>query len=137
MPRILGLFNIIFASGHYPRFMESQFTHPVTQRWFSFRYKQISVFIDFQKAFDTVWHDGLFYKSLEYGINGNTYHILRYMYDHSSIQLKFSFGLSQLIYFFNGVKQGCVLSPTLLILFINDLPCIYLCLIKTYVHMQN
>ena len=29
-------------------------------------------FVDFQKAFDSVWHKGLFHKLKKAGINGNT-----------------------------------------------------------------
>ena len=53
------------------------------------------------------------------------YKVLRDMYDKSSIQIKFNSGLSEKIYLNNGVKQGCVLSPTLFNLFINDLPNIF------------
>ena len=79
-------------------------------------------FIDFQKAFDTVWHDGLFYKCLNYQIGGFMYTVLRGMYDKSSIQFNFNSGLSEKICLKNCVKQGCILSPTLYNLFINDLP---------------
>ncbi len=37
-------------------------------------------FIDFQKAFDSIWHDGLVYKIIESGIGGKTYDIIRSMY---------------------------------------------------------
>ena len=30
-------------------------------------------FVDFKKAFDSIWHQGLFDKLLEYGIDGNIY----------------------------------------------------------------
>ena len=32
-------------------------------------------FIDFQKAFDSIWHIGLLYKLLESGVGGKTYDI--------------------------------------------------------------
>ena len=35
--------------------------------------KLYTCFIDFKKAFDSVWHDGLFYKLLHYKIGGNVY----------------------------------------------------------------
>ena len=43
--------------------------------------KQIfACFVDFRKAFDTVWWNGLFYKILKTGIRGNFYDILKSMY---------------------------------------------------------
>ena len=34
-------------------------------------------FIDFRKAFDTVWHDGLFHKLEQVGVSGNFLDIIR------------------------------------------------------------
>ena len=35
--------------------------------------KVYACFVDFKKAFDSVWHEGLFYRILSYGIGGNLY----------------------------------------------------------------
>jgi hypothetical protein len=37
-------------------------------------------FIDFRKAFDSIWHDGLFVKLLRMGIGGPYYNVLKSMY---------------------------------------------------------
>lgn len=38
--------------------------------------KIFACFIDFKKAFDSIWHNGLFYKVIESGIWGKTYDII-------------------------------------------------------------
>ena len=65
-----------------------------------------------KKAFDTVWHESLFLKLQNAGINGNIYELIRSNYQHSmtdSIDIK------------EGVHQGNVLSPFLFNIFINDI----------------
>jgi len=37
-------------------------------------------FIDFEKAFDSIWHEGLFLKLLENGIGGKTFDLINNMY---------------------------------------------------------
>jgi hypothetical protein len=39
--------------------------------------KLYTCFIDFKKAFDSVWHDGLFYKLLHYKIGGKFYDLIK------------------------------------------------------------
>jgi hypothetical protein len=41
-------------------------------------------FIDFEKAFDKVWRDGLWYKLLLNNMNGNIYNIIVNMYSGKS-----------------------------------------------------
>lgn len=79
-------------------------------------------FVDFEKAFDTVWRNALF-KKLEYmGIKGNLLRILRNMYSDVNYSIKLPYGLTDPITSSTGLKQGCVLSPLLFNLYVNDLP---------------
>ena len=83
-------------------------------------------FVDFKKAFDLVWHDGLFNKLLNLGIGGNFYHTLKNMYQSNKVRVKTIEGLSHCIKTGKGVRQGDCLSPLLFNLFINDLPNVFL-----------
>ena len=44
--------------------------------------KLYCAFIDFEKAFDRVWRDGLFYKLILNQINGKMYNIIFNMYSN-------------------------------------------------------
>lgn len=77
--------------------------------------------LDLRKAFDLVWHDGLFYIMFKLGINGKFWRILRNIYKGMTgrvmtdgIKSK-KFGVKQ------SVRQGGVLSPWLYLIFINGL----------------
>lgn len=78
-------------------------------------------FLDTQKAFDTVWHEGLFYKLFKAGLNGKLWRLLRSWYKVSRSvvwvagQHSSSFPVAQ------GVRQGGVLSMKLYQLYISDL----------------
>jgi exonuclease III len=78
-------------------------------------------FIDFRKAFDSVWRDGLLLKLLRHGIGGNFYRTLKNMYSTTQVSVKLNDQLSEFFDSNIGVKQGDNLSPTLFNLFINDI----------------
>ena len=80
--------------------------------------KIFSCFVDFKKAFDSIWHHGLFLKLLEKGIGGKTYDIIKTMYINNQCAVKI--GIMETDFFpqSRGVKQGCSLSPTIFILMI-------------------
>ena len=82
-------------------------------------------FVDLRKAFDTVWRDGLLYKLLEQGVGGNFYKVIADMYNKSKVSVKLDEGLTPEFPSNIGVKQGCVISPTLFNLYLNDLPDIF------------
>ena len=47
--------------------------------------KVYACFVDFRKAFDSVWHDGLLYKLLQIHVAGNFYDLIKSLY-YNSIQ---------------------------------------------------
>ena len=79
-------------------------------------------FVDLKKAFDTVPRTKLFFTLLkEYSIGGNFLKIIQEIYSKKQIFVKVSDGLLQPFYTSVGVKQGCVFSPILFNLFINNI----------------
>ncbi len=87
--------------------------------------KLYTCFVDFQKAFDSVWRMGLFHKLLKSGIEPGIVKLIKDMYDKSSQRLKIGNRISRKFMTHRGVKQGCILSPKLFNLFINDIPDIF------------
>ena len=83
--------------------------------------KLFACFIDLRKAFDTVWHDGLFLKLQKAGITGKVYNVIKSMYNNCHSRVKCNHFLSDPIDISKGVHQGNVLSPLLFNVFINDI----------------
>ena len=78
-------------------------------------------FIDFSKAFDSVWRVGLWSKLLKNNINGKFFHIVFNMYQGIKSCVSFSGSQSSFFPCLRGVRQGENLSPVLFALFLNDL----------------
>ena len=87
---------------------------------FSEKKQLFTCFVDFKKAYDTVWRDGLFYKLLENGLSRKFVRLLRNFYSASSLCVKVPDGRSITFPSSVGLKQGCNMSPLLFNLFIND-----------------
>ena len=83
--------------------------------------KTFAFFVDFSCAFDTIPRNCLFYKLSCLGLSTKFINILQSTYDGTESKIwdgaTFSSSFSVNI----GVKQGCVLSPILFSLFLNDL----------------
>ena len=79
-------------------------------------------FVDFRKAFDSVWHDGLLYKLLEINVGGNFYDLIKSLYYNCTGSVRIGDSQTQSFQYARGVRQGCILSPLLFNLFINGLP---------------
>ena len=78
-------------------------------------------FLDMSKAFDRVWRDGAFYLLWKYGIKGKIWRLFREMYRHVSNKVLFGDIESEWYEQEFGLKQGCVASPTLFNVLMNEL----------------
>ena len=83
--------------------------------------KLFTCFVDFQKAFDSIWHDGLFRKLENKGIKGNFLNLIKNIYDSTSCAVKVNNKTTNFFKYKKGVQQGNPLSPLLFNLFINDI----------------
>nr|KAG5704083.1 hypothetical protein BaRGS_017587 [Batillaria attramentaria] len=83
--------------------------------------KVVATFIDLSKAFDKVWTDGLLLKLLTAGIAGRMFNWIKSFLCHSTARVKLDSSLSHTVKIREGVPQGGVISPTLFVVFINDI----------------
>ena len=77
--------------------------------------------LDVKKAFDTVWHQGLFVKLHRKGIPTRIWHILNNWYTSSSCSVLQCGDHSRSFPILQGVRQGAILSPLLYSIFVDDL----------------
>ena len=78
-------------------------------------------FVDFSKAFDSIWRKALIGKLSKLGVNGKFLDILRSIYNSTTNSIIYNDDVSALFKSNMGVKQGDTLSTTLFNIFINDL----------------
>lgn len=83
-----------------------------------------TVFLDVEKAFDRVWHEGLLYKLIQMNISTPTIKIIESFLSDRSFCVRIEDKLSLPRGIKAGVPQGSCLSPTLYSIFTNDLPTI-------------
>ena len=83
--------------------------------------KVYACFVDFQKAYDTIWRNGLFYKLMKHRFSQKIIFLLKSMYDRIVSAVKMKSGLTASFTPLVGVRQGCNLSPTLFKIFVNDM----------------
>ena len=81
--------------------------------------KPFVAFIDFRKAYDSINRNDLFFKQME--IRGLFLDNLKSLYSSIKYCVKIGKGYIDPIESFLGLKQGCVLSPILFNLFIDDI----------------
>jgi len=81
------------------------------------------VFVDLQKAFDTVDHDILLAKLYHYGIRGKVHSLFRSYLTGRRQFVSILGKKSSESFMLHGVPQGSVLGPLLFLIYVNDLHC--------------
>ena len=82
----------------------------------------LAVALDISKAFDKIWHAGLFHKLMYYGISGQVFGFIFSLFSNRRLGLVVVDGKSQEYPVNPWVPQGSLLVFTLLQLYNNDLP---------------
>ena len=85
------------------------------------RNKVYACFVDFKKAYDRVQHHLLWKKLQRYGLGEKVINLLKSLYSRVDCAVRVEDEMTNFFQYLVGVKQGCILSPLLFNLFINDL----------------
>lgn len=80
------------------------------------------ILLDIEKAFDSVWHDGLLYKLSHFGFPLAIIKIIKSFLQNRTFSVKYKNVLSTSRNLLAGVPQGSSLSPVLYNIYTSDLP---------------
>ena len=81
-----------------------------------------AVFIDVEKAFDSVWHDGLKYKLMNSNLPRKIVRLMASFLTNRKIAVNINGTISDQIPLNAGTPQGSVLSTLLFLIYVNDIP---------------
>ena len=76
-------------------------------------------FVDFRKAFDSVWHDGLWASLGTFGVGKKLVRVVQTLYEQSTMAVRTRAGLTEWIKTTIGSRQGDPLSPILFIVLLE------------------
>ena len=81
------------------------------------------VFVDFKKAFDRLWHKALWATMRRNNINTSIIRAIENLYDKAQSAVLFNGSTGEWFRTTAGVRQGCLLSPTVFNLFLERIMC--------------
>ena len=81
----------------------------------------MATFLDVQKAFDAVWHNGLKKKIMNIGLPSQMQNILFSFLEERHLEVNVNGVISSKVLLKAGTPQGSCLSPILYLIFVNDL----------------
>ena len=79
------------------------------------------MFIDFKKAFDRVWHAALWATMRRYNITADIIRVVQSLYEKATSAVLINGTLGDWFRTTIGVRQGCILSPTLFNIFLEEI----------------
>ena len=83
--------------------------------------KLFCLFVDYSKAFDMVWREGLWYKLVKKNVGGKILNVIKSMYENTKSCVMLNQELSETFLCNVGVRQGENLSPLLFAYYVNDI----------------
>ena len=83
--------------------------------------KVVACFIDVRKAYDRVWRDGLWKALWQKGVRGRMWRVLKEYYEKVQSAVRLDGGNTEWFDVDVGVRQGCVISPMLFDVFVDQL----------------
>jgi len=114
--RLLAESQMVFRKGKGTRDAIFQL-RIVTQREIQVKRKIYTCFVDYQKAFDRVKHDKLVEIMRTAGITELEMKLIVSLYWNQYATVKTRNGISRIICIRGGVRQGCIISPILFLLY--------------------
>ena len=91
----------------------------ICERYLQHQQDLYHIFIDFKKAFDRVWHEALWSTMKLYNINANLIRSIQNLYNKASSAVYLNNTIGEWFRTTVGVRQGCLLSPTLFNIFLE------------------
>jgi hypothetical protein len=95
----------------------------IMEKYKTSKKKIFACFVDMRKAFDTVIHESVLCKLLNYNVTGKFYNLIKSMYNNVNLCVRLE-NNERTEYFKSevGIRQGDNLSPNLFKIILNDLP---------------